>query len=238
MFIGGVEYSREAAIHKYLYLVKHVASRIATGLPKHVELDDLVNDGILGLIDAIEKYDDARGVKFETYAVTRINGAIIDALRSLDWVPRTVRQRTREVERAQRELEVQLGRSPSSAEVADKLQMTPEEFARVMQRVRGASLLSLEERLPGARGTDIALSETLRDESADVIGDVERRDTRAALVAVVESLPPQERSVIGRYYFGGQSLKEIGAALGVSESRVSQVHGRAVKRLREGLRGW
>lgn len=236
MLVGGVEYSREAIIHKYLYLVKYVASRVATSLPKHVELDDLVSEGVLGLIDAIEKYDDTRGVKFETYAVTRINGAIIDALRALDWVPRSVRQRTREVERVQRELEVHLGRTPSAAEVAEKMQMTPDEFARVMQRVRGASLLSLEELVPAASGRDFTLTDTLRDETVDVGGDVERRDTRAALVAAVGRLPAQERAVIDRYYFQGQSLKEIGAALGVSESRVSQVHGAGVRRLRQSLR--
>jgi RNA polymerase sigma factor for flagellar operon FliA len=236
VLVAGVEYSREAIVHKYLYLVKHVASRVAAGLPKHVDLDDLVNEGVLGLIDAIDKYDDTRGVKFETYAVKRINGAIIDALRALDWVPRSVRQRTREIERTRHELEVRLGRSPSAAEVAESMKMTPDEFARVVQRVRGASLLSLEEPMPGARGHDFALTDTLRDESADVGGDVERRDARAALLAAVERLPPQERAVIGRHYFAGQSLKEIGAVLGVSESRVSQVHGGAVKRLREDMR--
>ena len=110
--IGGVELSREEIVHKYLHLVKYVAGRISVNLPPNVEINDLINDGILGLIDAIEKYDDARGVKFETYAITRINGAILDALRSLDWVPRAVRQRARELERTYQELEVELGRAP------------------------------------------------------------------------------------------------------------------------------
>lgn len=234
--IGGNELSREEIVHKYLHLVKYVAGRISVNLPPNVEINDLINDGILGLIDAIEKYDDERGVKFETYAITRINGAILDALRSLDWVPRAVRQRARELERAFSELEAELGRVPSDEEVARRMNLSRKEYDRVVQRVRGTSLLSLEEHLPNERGYEIPLVDTLRDDGHDVTSEVEAREVHASLVRAVAALPKQERTVISLYYFEGQTLKEIKGALGVSESRVSQIHAQAVIHLRQTLR--
>jgi RNA polymerase sigma factor for flagellar operon FliA len=234
--IGGVELSREEIVHKYLHLVKYVAGRISVNLPPNVEINDLINDGILGLIDAIEKYDDARGVKFETYAITRINGAILDALRSLDWVPRAVRQRARELERTHQELEVTLGRAPTADEIARHLGLAPKELDQIMQRVRGTSVLSLEEFLPNEKGYDIPLVDTLKDDEHDVTSEFEQSEIRSALVSAVESLAPQERTVISLYYFEGQTLKEIKSALGVSESRVSQIHAQAVIHLRQRLR--
>ena len=234
--IGGVELSREEIIHKYLHLVKYVAGRISVNLPPNVELNDLINDGILGLIDAIEKYDDDRGVKFETYAITRINGAILDALRSLDWVPRAVRQRAREMERAQHELEAEFGRVPTHPELAAKMGISLKELDTLTQRVRGTAVLSLEEFLPNERGYEIPLGDTLKDGDDDVTSAVESREVRAALVKAVEDLPPQERTVISLYYFDGLTLKEIKGALNVSESRVSQIHAQAVIHLRQKLR--
>lgn len=234
--IGGVELSREEIVHKYLHLVKYVAGRISVNLPPNVELNDLINDGILGLIDAIEKYDDARGVKFETYAITRINGAILDALRSLDWVPRAVRQRARELERAYQELEAQFGRVPTEDELAGKLGVSRKELDGLMQRVRGTAVLSLEEFLPNEKGYEIPLVDTLKDSDNDVTTAVEQREIRSALVTAVEALPPQERTVISLYYFDGLTLKEIKSALNVSESRVSQIHAQAVIHLRQKLR--
>jgi len=234
--IGGVELSREEIVHKYLHLVKYVAGRISVNLPPNVELNDLINDGILGLIDAIEKYDDARGVKFETYAITRINGAILDALRSLDWVPRAVRQRARELERAYQELEAEFGRVPSEEEVAQKMGVTQKELGTSMQRVRGTSVLSLEEFLPNEKGYEIPLVDTLKDGHNDVTLEVESREIKASLVKAVEELPNQERIVISLYYFEGKTLKEIKGELNVSESRVSQIHAQAVIHLRQKLR--
>ena len=234
--IGGVELSREEIVHKYLHLVKYVAGRISVNLPPNVELNDLINDGILGLIDAIEKYDDARGVKFETYAITRINGAILDALRSLDWVPRAVRQRARELERAYQELEAEFGRVPSEDEVAEKMGVTRKELATILQRVRGTSVLSLEEFLPNEKGYEIPLVDTLKDSDNDVTLEVESREIKASLVKAVEELPNQERIVISLYYFEGKTLKEIKGELNVSESRVSQIHAQAVIHLRQKLR--
>jgi RNA polymerase sigma factor for flagellar operon FliA len=234
--IGGVELSREEIVHKYLHLVKYVAGRISVNLPPNVELNDLINDGILGLIDAIEKYDDARGVKFETYAITRINGAILDALRSLDWVPRAVRQRARELERAYQDLEAEYGRVPTTEELAAKMNLTVKELDTLMQRVRGTAVLSLEEFLPNEKGYEIPLVDTLKDSDNDVTLAVESREIRGALVKAVEELPTQERTVISLYYFEGQTLKEIKTALNVSESRVSQIHAQAVIHLRQKLR--
>jgi RNA polymerase sigma factor for flagellar operon FliA len=234
--IGGVELSREEIVHKYLHLVKYVAGRISVNLPPNVEINDLINDGILGLIDAIEKYDDARGVKFETYAITRINGAILDALRSLDWVPRAVRQRARELERVHQELETLHGRVPTEEEVANRMGLTPKELDQLIQRVRGTSVLSLEEFLPNEKGYEIPLVDTLKDDGHDVTSEVEAREVRTELVQAVDALPNQERTVIRLYYFEGQTLKEIKGALGVSESRVSQIHAQAVIHLRQKLR--
>lgn len=232
--IGGVELSREEIVHKYLHLVKYVAGRISVGLPPNVDLNDLINDGVLGLLDAIEKFDDARGVKFETYAITRINGSILDALRSLDWVPRAVRQHARELERAHQELEAQLGRVPTDEEMAAHMGLDQAEFSRLAQRVRGTSVLSLEEFLPSEKGYEIPLADTLRD-GEDVVGEIEQREVRSELKQAVESLPPQERNVIRLYYFEGKTLKEIKGVLEVSESRVSQIHAQAVIRLRRRL---
>jgi RNA polymerase sigma factor for flagellar operon FliA len=219
-----------------MHLVKYVAGRISVNLPPNVELNDLINDGVVGLIDAIEKYDDDRGVKFETYAITRIHGAIIDALRALDWVPRAIRQKAREIERTQHALEVDLGRMATDDEVATKMGMQKREFESLQQKVRGTSLLSLEEHLPSDRGSDIPLLDTLKGDDGDLGLDVEQREVREALVAAVEALSRQEKTVIKLYYFEGQTLKEIKSVLEVSESRVSQIHAQAVIHLRQKLR--
>jgi RNA polymerase sigma factor for flagellar operon FliA len=234
--IGGLELSREEIVHKYLHLVKYVAGRISINLPPNVEINDLINDGILGLIDAIEKYDDERGVKFETYAITRINGAILDALRALDWVPRAVRQRARELERVYQEIEVELGRAATEDEVAERMGLTTKELDTLMQKIRGTAVLSLEEFLPNEKGYEIPLLDTLKDLENDVTSAVEAREIKAALIRAVDDLPPQERTVISLYYFEGLTLKEIKGALNVSESRVSQIHAQAVIHLRAKLR--
>lgn len=231
--IGGDELSREEIIHKYLHLVKYVAGRISMNLPSSVDINDLINDGVFGLMDAIEKYDGSRAVKFETYAVTRINGAILDALRNLDWVPRTIRQRARELDRAAEELETKLGRAPTNEEVADRLGVSVEEYDEMERRVRGTAVVSLEELLPTRGGEGVALADTLRDEDSDVTRDLEHDELKDELFRAVESLPPQERTVIELYYFKGQRLREIKGELGVSESRVSQIHSAAVGHLRD-----
>ncbi len=228
--------SRGEVIHKYLHLVKYVAGRISVNLPANVDINDLINDGVFGLIDAIEKYDDSRSVKFETYAITRINGAILDALRSLDWVPRTVRQRARELDRAFERLVFELGRDPTNEELAERLNVSVRELDRVRQRVRGTNVVSLEEPLPNSGDHELSVGDTLEDVESDVTSEIERDELRGELVRAVESLSPQERTVIRRYYFKGETLKEIKGELGVSESRVSQIHAQAVLHLRQRLR--
>lgn len=218
--------SREEAIHKYLHLVKYVAGRISVGLPAHVEINDLINDGVFGLIDAIEKYDDSRSVKFETYAITRINGAILDALRSFDWVPRGVRRDVRVFDRAYESLESELGRAPTDSELAERLELSKPEFDALRQRIGGTALVSLDES---------KLGDALEDD-ADVAGAIERNALREELRAAVESLPSHERTVIKRFYLNGEPLKAIKAELGVSESRISQIRAQAVTRLRARLR--
>jgi RNA polymerase sigma factor FliA len=229
--------SREESIHKYLHLVKYVAGRISVHLPSNVDINDLINDGVFGLIDALDKYDESRAVKFETYAITRINGAILDALRTLDWVPRTVRQRAREIERAYEQLEFELGRDPTDEELAARLNLSVRELDRSRQRLRNTNLISLEEPLPSSGDRELFVSDTLEDAESDVAGEIERDEMRDELILAVESLPPQERTVIRRYYFNGETLKEIKADLAVSESRVSQIHAQAVTHLRQRLRG-
>ena len=228
--------SREEAIHKYLYLVKYVAGRIYVSLPSSVDINDLINDGVFGLMDALEKYDGSRAVKFETYAITRINGAILDALRSLDWVPRTVRQRARALSHAHEHLECELGREPTDAELAAQMQVSVKELDRVRQRARGTSVVSLEEPIAGTEESEIYIGDTLEDAESDVMGEIERIELHDELVSAVDSLPSQERTVIQRYYFQGETLKQIKAVLGVSESRVSQIHASGVGRLRKIMR--
>ncbi len=215
--------SREEAVHKYLHLVKYVAGRISVNLPSSVDIDDLINDGVFGLMDAIEKYDSSRTVKFETYAITRINGAIIDALRSLDWVPRGIRQRARELENAYEALELELGRAPSRDELAGRLRLSPQELDRLLERVHARAIVPLE------------AANAVLDDADDVESELEREELRAELGRAVDALLPQERIVIRGYYFEGQTLKEIKRTLSVSESRVSQIHARAVRRLRQRL---
>lgn len=234
--IAGRNLSREEIVHKYLPLVKYVAGKISVNLPSHVEINDLVNEGILGLIDAITKYDDSRGVKFETYATTRISGAILDALRAMDWVPRAVRQKARELERVMATLEGKLGRMPEDDEVAKGMGLALKDYHTLLLKIRGTSILSLEEFLPNEKGHDVALLDTLKDSGPDPTLKVESTELKGVLSQAVEALPPQERTVITLYYFEGLTLKDIKSVLNVSESRVSQIHAQAVIRLRSKLK--
>ncbi len=234
--IAGHNLSREEIVHKYLPLVKYVAGKISVNLPSHVEINDLINEGVLGLIDAMSKYDDSRGVKFETYATTRISGAILDALRAMDWVPRAVRQKARELERAFASLEGQLGRAPDDDEVSKSLGLTRDEYHTLLLKIRGTSILSLEEFLPNEKGRDISLLDSLKDSGPGPTHQVESAEVKDSLATAVDSLPPQERTVISLYYFEGLTLKDIKSVLNVSESRVSQIHAQAVIRLRSKLK--
>ncbi len=225
--------TREQLVVRYLPLVKHVAARLAMGLPAHIEMDDLYSYGVFGLLDALSKFDPSRGVKFETYAFTRVKGAILDGLRAMDWVPASMRQRARQVEEAYGRVEARLGRSAADEEVADELEMNPAEFGRVLSDIERASLLSLDELWGDDSGEEYALRDLVRDENApDPTQSAEWRNREEIVAAAVERLPERERTVLTLFYYDGLTPKEIAAVLGVSVSRISQLHSRAVLRLR------
>jgi RNA polymerase sigma factor FliA len=235
----GDEQAREQLILNYSPLVKFVAGRIAVNLPATVENADLISYGLFGLIDALEKFDTGRGIKFETYAISRIKGAIIDELRALDWVPRSVRSRAREIERAITALESRLKRTPEDAEVAAELGISTKELQDIFTKLSYTSVMSFDEIwAPSSERDDKAsLASTLRDEDAENPVDIfESEELKDVLAAAIEHLPERERTVIVLHYFKGLALKEIGQILGVTESRVSQLHTKAVLRMRGRLR--
>jgi RNA polymerase sigma factor for flagellar operon FliA len=230
--------AREQLILHYAPLVKYVASRVATGLPSNVEQGDLVSYGIFGLIDALEKFDMGREIKFETYAIPRIRGAIIDELRALDWVPRSVRFKAREVERANSDLESRLKRTPTEPEVAEYLGVSLGELHEIVTQISFVTVAALEEFVsPGAEhGESLSLLDTLADVgSADPSLGLEGSETRVLLAAAIDSLSEREKIVVTLYYFEGLTLAEIGQVLGVTESRICQIHTKAVGLLRNNL---
>jgi len=226
--------ARERLILHYAPLVKYVASRVATGLPASVEQADLVSYGMFGLIDALEKFEPARGNKFETYAIPRIKGAIIDELRAMDWVPRSVRFKAREIERTYSDLESMLKRAPTEKEVAARLGFTLTELHEVINQISFVSVLALDELLSvgSDRGEQVSLLDTLADKGSDVSMGLEGQETRGLLAAAINSLSEREKIVVTLYYFEGLTLAEIGEILGVTESRVCQIHTKAVNQLR------
>lgn len=226
--------SRDILISRYAPLVKYVAGRVSVNLPKSVDEGDLVGYGTLGLIDAIERFDPARGVKFETYAIARIRGSMIDGLRSMDWVPVSVRHRNRTLEKTIKDLENQLGRSATDEEVAAELGVTAAEYNQRIQDMAGSVILSLEDVWgnPEEGEAPTRMAE-LRDEKAvDPLDEAEWSSRREALARAIDNLPDRERLVITLYYFEGLTVKEIAYVLKVSPSRVSQLHTKAVIRLR------
>ena len=226
--------SREKLILHYAPLVKYVASRVATGLPASVEQADLVSYGMFGLIDALTKFEPGRGNKFETYAIPRIKGAIIDELRAMDWVPRSIRFKAREIEKAHTDLESMLKRQPSEQEMAERLGITRRELHDVVSQISFVSVLALDELVSvGAdRGEQVSLIDTLADRGIDPTMGVESQETRGLLAAAINELSEREKIVVTLYYFEGLTLAEIGEILGVTESRVCQIHTKAVGGLR------
>ncbi len=225
---------RQRLLSKYIPLVRNVASRMAMGFPRSVELPDLVNTGVIGLIEAFKNFDPDRGVKFETYAVPRIRGAILDELRALDWVPRSTRAKSREIDRACTDLENRLGRPPEKTELAAHMKITERELHHAIEDVSGTQILSLDEVI--YREDDnrqVPRIETIQDKSnATILGEIEKGELRSFLVVAMDRLTDQEKLVISLYYHEELTLKEIGAVMTISESRVSQIHTRAVMKLR------
>lgn len=225
--------AREGLILHYSPLVKFVAGRVGVSLPRSVEQADLISYGMFGLIDAIDKFDPERGIKFETYAVNRIKGAILDELRALDWVPRSVRARAREIQRSLGELEATLHRSASDEELADYMGLPVTTLQEQLGEIAGLGFVALDELVdPGERGS-AAIGDLVADPRAiDPHGSFEQQESRYMLVDAVNRLAERERLVITLYYFEGLTLAEIGAVLGVTESRVCQIHTKAVLSLR------
>jgi RNA polymerase sigma factor for flagellar operon FliA len=229
---------REQLILHYSPLVKYVAGRVSVGLPSNVEQADFVSSGVFGLIDAIEKFDPDRSIKFETYAITRIRGAMIDELRALDWIPRSVRQKARTVERAYATLEARFHRTPSETEVAAEMDIGIDELHGIFSQLSLANVVALEELLHvGTESGDcLSLIDTLEDRAADNPVEVaEDRELRRLLARAVNTLPEREKTVVTLYYYEGLTLAEIGQVLGVTESRVSQIHTKSVLQLRAKL---
>jgi RNA polymerase sigma factor FliA len=231
---------RDRLIVTYAPLVKYVAGRLGSGLPAHVDDEDLVSYGLLGLIGAIERYDPDRDVKFETYAIARIRGAIIDELRALDWVPRSVRSRARDIERAIGELEAKLGRVPTDEEIAGKLGLSTEELDESLSEISRSSIAALDElwTISGTGGDQVALTDTIEDpEAPDPQGSLSQTELREAIADSIARLPEREKLVVTLYYYEELTLREIGEVLGVTESRVSQLHTKAILRLKARLAG-
>jgi RNA polymerase sigma factor for flagellar operon FliA len=229
---------RDALIVHYSPLVKYVAGRVAVGLPQNVDQSDLVSYGIFGLIDAIEKFDLDRGFKFETYAISRIKGAIIDELRSIDWVPRSVRAKARNLEKAYSKLEAQLHRTPTDAELAEELDLSDNQLQQTFSQISFIGLVALDETLSGAgdRGEAMSLGDTVPDATPGPMASYEVEEMRQTLAEAINGMPEREKIVLTLYYYEGLTLAEIGQVLGVTESRVCQIHTKAITRLRSKLR--
>ena len=227
----GAAQARDQLILHYSPLVKYVAGRVAVGLPANIEQADLISYGIFGLIDAIDKYDRTRNIKFETYAISRIRGAIIDELRAIDWVPRSVRFKAREVEKAYASLENKLKRPPSDQEIASEMGISIEDLNHIYTQLSSVSLIALDELMSveGEKGDKLSLLETLEDtKTAGPMEAFESEEMKEILVAAINRLPEREKKVITFYYFAGLTLAQIGEVLGVTESRVCQIHTKAV----------
>nr|CAX68947.1 RNA polymerase sigma factor 70 [uncultured bacterium] len=228
---------REEIVRKYMYLVKYVAGRVAIGLPSNVEFNDLVSYGLLGLFDAIEKYDVMQGNKFETYAVSRIRGAIMDELRKLDWAPRLLRKRAREIEKKSRELEDQFGRMATDDELAQSLGMSVEDLNGIYSELNSTTFLSLDEVWQNDDGNKpISRLQTVEDSLiTNQFNYVNQNEVKQLLAESIDLLPEKEKLVVVLYYYENLTLREIGDVLNVSESRVCQIHTKVVSRLRSHL---
>lgn len=226
----------DGLVRQYLPLVKRIAYHLMTRLPASVEVDDLIQAGLMGLLDSVERYDDGQGAHFETYATQRIRGAMLDELREADWASRNVRKAARRIEQAIHTLEQRLGRPPSEQEIADEMQIDINTYFDLLNDARGAQLLYYEDLLE--EGGDDFLERFADDVSLGPFDILAGRHFKRALAQAVSLLPDREKQLMGMYYEQEMNFKEIGAVLGVSESRVCQLHSQAITRLRSRLREW
>lgn len=229
--------TKEKLILEYAPLIKFIAQKIAVRLPSNIEFDDLVSSGVIGLMDAIDKYDPSRDNKFKTYAEFRIRGAILDELRAQDWVPRSVREKAKQLERAHLKLEQRLGRAPTEDELTSELQISKEEYFDLLNQVKSVSILSLDEAgsfNSSDRKSILSLLESCKIPSP--ISQLNLKGIKTVVTRAIESLPEKQRLVLSLYYYEDLNLKEIGEVLEVTESRVSQLHTQAILWLRRKLR--
>lgn len=235
---NGSKVAKDKLLVEYSRLVKYIAERIGYKLPASVDTNDLISSGIMGLIKAVETFDLDRDIKFETYASHKIRGAILDELRALDWVPRSVRSKSRQLQTAYTELENELGRTPYDDEVCAHLDITEKEYSKMLADVAPTTILSLEEALPSrsADSKDLTLIDTIENTNSDnpltVLGYAE---VKKILKSAIQSLPEKEKLVVALYHFEELTLKEIGVVLNISESRVSQIHSKTILKLRSKL---
>lgn len=229
---------RDELILEHLPQIKYIAQRISTKLPSHVELNDLVSAGVLGLLDAIDKFDESRGVKFKTYAELRIKGAILDSLRNLDWAPRSLRKKSKDLEKVYRELEQRMGRPATDKEVCDEMDITLEEFYELVDQIKGLNLGSFQEltNQDDDNNGEPLMKYVPDAPHMDPFFVFHKTEIKGILATAIDTLPKKERLVVSLYYFDELTMKEIGKVLGVNESRVSQLHTKAMLRLRTKLK--
>ncbi|HWD41085.1 MAG TPA: FliA/WhiG family RNA polymerase sigma factor [Fimbriimonas sp.] len=229
--------ARIELINHYSYLVKITAGRLVTSLPGGLDREDLIGAGVIGLVKSVDQFDPTRDVKFETYAIALVRGAILEMLRDEDWVPRSIREKLKALDRTMMDLETKMGRAPTEHEIAENMGISGQEVNELMVRMGRTNVYSLDDILGGTDGEDhIHFVELIIDENANPGGEVEGKELRRFLALGVDKLPERERLVVALYYFEGLTFKEIGRVLGVSESRVYQLHTQAMTRLRNFMR--
>ena len=230
--------NREEVIIRYSPMIKYVANRIAMRLPPHIEVDDLISVGVLGLMDAISKYDSSRGAKFKTYAEFRVRGAILDELRAMDWVPRSIRQKASSVDKVVQSLQVKLSRSPEDEEVAKEMGISLEQFHTTLNETKSIPVFSLDDLgIAKDSGEQQSLLDCLAGKAdADPQTQIRLTELKEIIAKAIDTLPEKERLMVSLYYYEELTMKEIGAVLEITESRVSQIHSKAVYRLRTKLK--
>jgi len=230
--------NREEVIIRYSPMIKYVANRIAMRLPPHIEVDDLISVGVLGLMDAISKYDSSRGAKFKTYAEFRVRGAILDELRAMDWVPRSIRQKASSVDKVVQSLQVKLSRSPEDQEVAKEMGVSLEQFHATLNETKSIPVFSLDDLgIAKDSGEQQSLLDCLAGKAdADPQTQIRLIELKEIIAKAIDTLPEKERLMVSLYYYEELTMKEIGAVLEITESRVSQIHSKAVYRLRTKLK--
>jgi RNA polymerase sigma factor FliA len=235
---SGSKVAKDKLLVEYAHLVKYIANRLAVNLPSSVDRNDLTSAGIVGLIKAVETFELERGVKFETYAAHKIRGSILDELRALDWVPRSVRQKARDLQKTYAKLENELGRIPYDDEVCDSLGISLKEFEELLSDVAPATLVSLEEAMPdrSSDSKELRVIDTIEDPgSSNPLKELGFIEVKNILKEAIANLPEKEKLVVALYHYEELTLKEIGVVLDITESRVSQIHSKAILKLRSKL---